>query len=520
MRCRQCGAMIEPSGQFCGDCGASVPPRPQRYAAAAKSYEALRALLEAGRLTREAYLAELQKLILQDAAGSFWMLGAETGDWYWHDGRRWVRRDPPAIDPPAAPPAPQAAKGPVVQARSSGLPLLWLAAAFLIVVLTGGFVLGSLAVASLIASASGPVATSQMAAAIPTASRPTSSPLTTPAPAPSATSAPTPTPTPESAFTVRPFDPDRDQAAEGVLGRIEWEYQSAPGKYVYEITFAVEWSPLLGFAWCAADETILEQNWSHIQMGMTLDGYALDEGRFLLEDQLGEGIACRAYKAIIQGWQPGLHTLVWTQSFDEAVNDGQSTFPAGDYITEIRINVMEDMIFEDEFADSSGGWSEEDNEEHWMWIEADRYHILMRQGPSYSLSLYHARTYTDVFVSTTARIIGPGAFGIILGFSDADNFVLAELTQAGECRVKERAGGNWNTLVEWGPLSDFQQGQPNRLSVSLEKGEVRVVVNSKYVGDVPVDSGAEGSVGLAVGSEGVVRNLQGDFDEFYVEALK
>ena len=255
-------------------------------------------------------------------------------------------------------------------------------------------------------------------------------------------------------------------------------------------------------------------------MGMTLDGFALDLGSFLLEDQLGESVACRAYKAIIEGWQPGLHTLVWTESFDEAVNDGQSTFPAGDYITEIRINVLESMIFEDEFADSSGGWSEEDDEKHWMWIEADRYHILMRQGPSYSLSLYHARTYTDVFASTTARIIGPGAFGLILGFSDADNFLLVELTQTGECRVKERAGGQWNTLEEWGPLSTFKQGQPNRLSVFLDKGEVRILINSNHVGDVPLDSGVEGNVGLAVGSEEVVRNLQGDFDEFYVEALK
>ena len=149
MRCRQCGALVEPSGQFCGDCGAPVPPLPRRYAAAAKSYEALRALLEAGRLTREAYLAELQKLVLQDAAGRFWMLGAETGDWHWHDGRQWVRRDPPAIEPPPRPPAPPAAKAPAMQARSGAVPLLWPAAAFLIVVLTGVFVLGSLAAASL-----------------------------------------------------------------------------------------------------------------------------------------------------------------------------------------------------------------------------------------------------------------------------------------------------------------------------------------------------------------------------------
>jgi hypothetical protein len=490
---------------------------PPRFAAAAKTYEALRALLEAGRLTRDGYLAELQKLIFQDATGNSWMLGAESGQWYWHEGNQWVRRDPPDVEPRVPAPSPPASKPPAPKGRSGTLSLLWGAAAFLVVLLTGVFSAGSMLAARLAGFASGSEAPSEMASVARPPRLPTSTAFPTSVPV-----SPTPraSPTPEWPFTIRPFDPNRDESAEGILGKVDWEYQNLPGTYEYDINFAVEWSPLLGLAWCAADETTLEDNWNHIQMSVTLDGHVLDEAQFLLEDQLTDGMACRGYKAVIEGWQLGVHTLSWKQSFDEALNDGQSTFPAGDYVTVIRIQVQEGMIFEEEFVDSSGGWSEEVDDKHSMSIEDGQYHILMRQGPSYSLSLYHGRTFAEAFVSTTARVVGSGAFGIVLGFTDADNFLVVELSESGECRVKERAGGRWETLQEWGPVEEFEQDQPNRLTAFYEDGEIRVLLNSYRVGGVSVDSTREGKAGLAVGSEEAVQNLEGHFERFYIEALK
>lgn len=72
-------------------------------------YAALKAQLSAGQMTREQFEAALQAQMILDAQGRYWMIGAESGRWYVHDGQNWVQQDPPSMTPPAAtPPAPPA----------------------------------------------------------------------------------------------------------------------------------------------------------------------------------------------------------------------------------------------------------------------------------------------------------------------------------------------------------------------------------------------------------------------------
>jgi hypothetical protein len=55
----------------------------------------LRQDLAAGRLTEPQFKEKLRELMLQDAQGHWWMVGAESGGWYRFDGANWMRAEPP-----------------------------------------------------------------------------------------------------------------------------------------------------------------------------------------------------------------------------------------------------------------------------------------------------------------------------------------------------------------------------------------------------------------------------------------
>jgi len=47
-------------------------------------------------ISRREFIDQLKKLRLRDDQGRFWMIGAQTGRWYYFDGREWVKAEPPA----------------------------------------------------------------------------------------------------------------------------------------------------------------------------------------------------------------------------------------------------------------------------------------------------------------------------------------------------------------------------------------------------------------------------------------
>ncbi len=74
--------------------------------------------LAAGQINREQYDAALRDLMIQDAQGRYWTIGANTGKWYVNDGTQWVEAAPPqepnltAVLPPTPPAPPPAASVP------------------------------------------------------------------------------------------------------------------------------------------------------------------------------------------------------------------------------------------------------------------------------------------------------------------------------------------------------------------------------------------------------------------------
>ena len=57
-------------------------------------FHRLKAQYDAGDLSEADFRAQLEALMIQDEQGRWWMIGYETGQWYVHDGGRWVRSEP------------------------------------------------------------------------------------------------------------------------------------------------------------------------------------------------------------------------------------------------------------------------------------------------------------------------------------------------------------------------------------------------------------------------------------------
>jgi hypothetical protein len=60
------------------------------------SFQALRRQFRSKEISRREFIDRLKKLRLRDSQSRFWMIGAQTGKWYYFDGHAWVQADPPA----------------------------------------------------------------------------------------------------------------------------------------------------------------------------------------------------------------------------------------------------------------------------------------------------------------------------------------------------------------------------------------------------------------------------------------
>ncbi len=108
MNCTQCGHPLESHHRFCEECGATRPQLPPKFAAAQQAYLELKGRYARGEMTEAEFEAAMQNLTVQDADGFYWMLGAESGQWYRYDGQQWLQTNPPLIAaaPPVSPPPP------------------------------------------------------------------------------------------------------------------------------------------------------------------------------------------------------------------------------------------------------------------------------------------------------------------------------------------------------------------------------------------------------------------------------
>lgn len=60
----------------------------------------LRRKFRSNEISRREFIDQLKKLRLRDSQGRFWMIGAQSGKWYFFDGREWVQSAPPREEAP------------------------------------------------------------------------------------------------------------------------------------------------------------------------------------------------------------------------------------------------------------------------------------------------------------------------------------------------------------------------------------------------------------------------------------
>lgn len=209
-----------------------------KYRYAEEQFFKLRGRFDTGRLDQAGFDEKLRELMVQDEQGRYWMLGAESGKWYYYDGAKWEQGDPypgasadaavppdvlPPLTtpPPSAPPraVPAAARlaqtavpAPARPGSTRRVPLGTLLLALVLLALAGGAVLVWLNRDRFVATAPPqitpvlpPTITREPSptaiAALPTAGLPTL-PLV---PTPVATTAPQPSPPATSAPTLAPL---------------------------------------------------------------------------------------------------------------------------------------------------------------------------------------------------------------------------------------------------------------------------------------------------------------------------
>lgn len=62
----------------------------------------LRRKFRSKQISRREFIDQLKTLRLRDSQGRFWMIGPQSGKWYFFDGREWVQSAPPQEEPAKA----------------------------------------------------------------------------------------------------------------------------------------------------------------------------------------------------------------------------------------------------------------------------------------------------------------------------------------------------------------------------------------------------------------------------------
>jgi hypothetical protein len=117
---------------------------------AERGFRELKRKLDAGEIDERQFEVELRHLQVLDGEGRYWMIGAQSGLWYYYDGERWIQGEPPAeqfsaaaqAPPPIPPSSPQPVRatvpGPERRGRGSGLVVPVVVAVIALCCLLGG----------------------------------------------------------------------------------------------------------------------------------------------------------------------------------------------------------------------------------------------------------------------------------------------------------------------------------------------------------------------------------------------
>jgi hypothetical protein len=110
--------------------------------------------------------------------------------------------------------------------------------------------------------------------------------------------------------------------------------------YIYEIQLDQSESVLWSYGWCTTSETILDENFTHMQVEFIVNEVSAAPDHFLIQDEIGDdGSACREYTTTLNSWPSGQHQLEVRVTFTSPTDDGWNLYPAGTHTFKYMVNV-------------------------------------------------------------------------------------------------------------------------------------------------------------------------------------
>ncbi|MEA4812332.1 MAG: serine protease [Anaerolineaceae bacterium] len=159
-------------------------------------------------------------------------------------------------------------------------------------------------------------------------------------------------------------------------------------------------------------------------------------------------------------------------------------------------------IFEDDFSDSSSGWSSKQNDYGSKGYENGYYTISVTQQNYLQWSALDYN-YDNLVMSVDAGILNPagdGDFGFICGLQDTEHFWVLEISEDGYYSIWKQNGQESSALIDWTYADQVAGGGPYHLAAYCGSQGLGLAVNGTLLGEIVDPDFRPGSVGLVAGT--------------------
>ncbi len=142
------------------------------------------------------------------------------------------------------------------------------------------------------------------------------------------------------AMSVQPYNPTTGNYQTLQNLAPNWQASTTPGTSTWPVRVSATTPVGIFMGWCAIDQNTLNSNYQNLTWTAKIDGVAVPatsmfNGSYSDPTQ-GE---CQSYSGLIKSWTPGNHTIIVILHFDQEINDGWNSYPAGDYTDVYQVTV-------------------------------------------------------------------------------------------------------------------------------------------------------------------------------------
>ena len=91
----EAAAAVQEEEALVGESGEGLESSSTDFSRVEAEFKRLKAQFGSGDLTESEFKSQLEDLMIEDGQGRWWILGYESGLWYYHDGKQWIQSEPP-----------------------------------------------------------------------------------------------------------------------------------------------------------------------------------------------------------------------------------------------------------------------------------------------------------------------------------------------------------------------------------------------------------------------------------------